>query len=119
MSDILIEIAKIGFKSPFREADPAPKTAHILTFLASKAWNREVYAGQGHASFEAPDRIVEVMVKDLSAARADLERELISTDWETLIEMMQIYKRKHFPDDTRQILLCGYTPRGTVRVEWQ
>jgi hypothetical protein len=49
MSDIVVEIAKIGFKVPFREIDPAPKTAHILMFLASQAWNREVYAGQRHA----------------------------------------------------------------------
>ena len=119
LSDILIEIAKIGFKAPFRELEPAPKAAHILMWLANQAWNREVYAHQGHLAFNAPGPIVEAMIREFLVSRADLEQQLISTNWETIIELMQVYKRRHFPEDTRRIIASGYTPRGTLRVLWE
>lgn len=36
-------------------------------------------------------------------------KELISDDWETIINRMIDYKRKHFPQDRRIITSCGFT----------
>jgi hypothetical protein len=46
-------------------------------------------------------------------------RELVAADWENILEKMLAYKKKHYPDDSRIITLCGYTPWKTFRVEWQ
>jgi len=119
LSDIIIEIARIGFKAPYRQLDPAPAAANLLMLLATQAWNREVYAGQAHPAFKPSTIILETMVRELCVSQAQLEQELISTNWETLLELMQIYKRKHFPADTRRIIASGYTPRGTLRVVWE
>ena len=119
LSEIIVEIARIGFKAPYHDLDPTPKAAHILMFLANQAWNREVGAGQQHLVSQSFAPAVETMIQELAVSRADLERQLISTNWEILIELMQVYKRKHFPGDTRLIAAAGYTPEGTLRVVWE
>jgi hypothetical protein len=119
LSDIIIEIARIGFKSPFRRLDPTPKSAHILMFLASQAWNREVGASQPPLGSQSFAPAVETMIQELAVSRADLEQQLVSTNWETVVELMQVYKRKHLPGDTRRIAAAGYTPQGTLRVVWE
>lgn len=91
--------------------------------LATQAWNREVAGGQRHAGFNPPGHTLEAMIGEmlqkLSVTREELEQQLISTDWETIIEMMRLYKRKHFAGDKRRILAAGYTPRETLQVIWE
>ena len=48
-----------------------------------------------------------------------LETELISTDWDIILQRMQEYKKLRFSDDNRIVTFCGFTPRGTLRVEWR
>src|SRR5712671_6790823 len=84
LSDIIVEIARIGFKAPFRDLDQSPNSVHILMLLASQAWNREVCAGQPHPSFRSFTRTVETMVRELAVSEAVFEHQLISTDWETV-----------------------------------
>jgi hypothetical protein len=48
-----------------------------------------------------------------------LKAELITPDWQKILQRMQEYKRLRFPDDKRIVTLCGFTSRGTLRVEWK
>jgi hypothetical protein len=34
-----------------------------------------------------------------------------------MIDELIEYKKAHYPDDLRRILLCGGTPEGTIHVE--
>ena len=88
-------MAQIGFKAPLQ--DPLPGSAHILLLLATEAWNREALAVSRHAPAGQLSQLAEKMRAELSLSQAELEKQLISTDWETIIEMMQVYKRRHFP----------------------
>ncbi len=119
LSEILIEIARIGWKAPFRDQDPAPITIHILMLLASEAWNRENQAEVQYPSAGQRVQIVDQMRAGMGLSQADLKRQFISTDWETIIELMRVYKQHHFPEDYRQIVACGYTPQETWRVAWK
>ena len=35
-----------------------------------------------------------------------------------MIDELVEYKKAHFPDDRRRILICGGTPHSTIHVEW-
>ena len=109
LSDILIEIAMQGLKSP---KDGHSEVIHALMFLAHVAWTRETksqdYLGETY----------EEQLEKFPIPKAKLRKELISNDWEDILQRMIDYKRVRFPDDKRVITLCGYTPRGTLRVEW-
>ena len=35
-----------------------------------------------------------------------------------MIDELVDYKKTHFPDDRRRILICGGTPHSTIHVEW-
>ena len=118
LSEIIIEIAKIGFKAAFRDQDPVPVTSHILMMLAVEAWNREIRSGLVQTATQL-NKTLEKMRAELSLTQSDFQTQFISTDWETILEMMRVYKRNHFPDDTRRIVACAYTPRETLRVVWE
>lgn len=107
LSDILIEIAMQGLKSPTAAHSEA---MHPLMWLAHVAWNREVADPEYMAGrLEAP-------LAKFDMDEAILNRELISRDWEKVLDKMQAYKRARFPDDTRFVTMCAYTPQGTLRV---
>ena len=109
LSDILIEIAMQGLKNPRYGHS---EVMHPLMLLAHVAWNRETTSpdyleGRFHAQlaiFQIP--------------KSKLRAELISEDWNEILQRMQEYKRVRFGDDQRVITLCAYTPRETLRVEW-
>jgi hypothetical protein len=110
LSDIFIEIALQGLKSPkFGHSE----VMHPLMMLAHIAWQRETsdphfMKGQYEKEFAI-----------FKFAKKKLATELISTDWSVILERMQEYKRLRFPDDNRIVTLCGFTTRGTLRVEWK
>lgn len=86
---------------------------HPLMILAHVAWQRETsdpnfMEGQYEKEFIA-----------FNFSREKLNAELFSTDWSEILQRMREYKRIRFPDDKRIVTLCGFTPRGTLRVEWQ
>ena len=35
-----------------------------------------------------------------------------------MIDESVAYKKAHFPEDRRRILICGGTPHSTIHVEW-
>lgn len=110
LSDIFIEIAIQGLKSPkFGHSE----VMHPLMMLAHIAWQRET---------SDPDFMQGKYKKEFSVfkfSKKKLKAELISSDWDILLQRMQEYKRLRFPDDKRIVTLCEFTPRGTLRVEWK
>lgn len=54
----------------------------------------------------------------IEAEKPDLWDELKSRDIDAMIDQLVTYKKAHFPDDRRRILVCGGTDRSTIRVEW-
>ena len=110
LSDILIEIAMQGLKSPRYGHE---EVMGPLMWLAHVAWNRET---------KSPDYLksqIRNMLAQFPIPKDNLRAELISEDWNEILQRMREYKRVRFPDDRRIITLCAYTPRETLRVEWE
>ncbi len=110
LSDILIEIAMQGLSSP---GHGHSVVMHPLMWLAHVAWNREV-RDPNYMLKETPS-----MLSKFYIPSDTLQSHLISVDWSVVVERMREYKRERFPDDTRFITVCAYTPRGTLRVEFE
>lgn len=110
LSEIIVEIAKISLIDQKYEHH---KVMHILTFLAHVAWNRVLLNGnyQAHGEYQS-------FIKQIGLDRIVLEKTLVSTNWEALIDGMMQYKRKHHPNDQRFIGGIGSTKKGHLRVVW-
>jgi hypothetical protein len=109
LSDMLLELAMQGLENPrYGESE----VLHPLLFLASVAWNRETMSPNYREG-----RYLRELAR-FSIDKKKLREELISEDWTVILNRMRAYKRARFPEDTRVITLCGYTPWETVRVEW-
>jgi hypothetical protein len=110
LSDIFIEIALQGLKSPeFGHSE----IMHPLMILAHIAWQRET---------SDPTFMQGKYEKEFSKfnfSKMKLVTEMISEDWTVILQRMQEYKKLRFPDDKRIVTLCAFTPRGTLRVEWK
>ena len=110
LSDIFIEIALQGIKDPeYGESE----VMHPLMMLAHIAWQLET---------SDPDFMKETYKKEFeifNLSKKKIKKELISTDWDVILRKMRDYKKLRFPDDNRIVTLCEYTPRGTLRVEWE
>lgn len=115
LSEILIEIAMQGLKSPAGLDSDALHSAalHPLMWLAHIAWNREV-TGTQYEEEGLIDRLERFGIDE-----GVLSRDLIFRDWRRILERMQDYKRARFAEDTRHITMCGYTPQGTLRVAYK
>lgn len=110
LSDIFIEIALQGLKSPeFGHSE----VMHPLMMLAHIAWQRETNKPSFmHGKYEKD-------FEKFNFSKKKLKTELISTDWSAILRRMQEYKKLRFPDDNRIVTLCAFTPHGTLRVEWK
>jgi len=86
---------------------------HPLMWLAHVAWNREV-RDPTYLQDELPG-----FPSRFDIPSHTLESHLVSNDWGVVLEQMREYKRARFPDDTRFITVCAYTPYGTLRVEFE
>lgn len=110
LSEIFIEIARQGLKSPNYGNS---EVMHPLMMLAHIAWRRET---------SEPDFMkdeYEKHFKVFKLSKEKIKRQLVSTDWEEILNKMREYKRLKFSDDNRIVTLCAYTPRKTLRVEWK
>lgn len=95
--------------APKRE--PSNEALHVALLLSHVAWNREIGSSLGFSYRAVLDEIVSEdkrLWKDLKSAKAG-----------KLIDILVEYKKNNYPDDRREITLCGTTHRGTVRVEWR
>ncbi len=110
LSDILIEIAMQGLKS---QQYTHSEVMHPLMLLASVAWNREV-----REPCFMQDQLAGIMSR-FDISKETLYAALVAQDWDAILDRMREYKRARFPDDSRFITLCGYTPWGTLRVEFE
>lgn len=89
---------------------PSSEAAHIALFFATAAWNES--AGLSGAR-EGYRDVWETIEADNPAAWNELK----SVDVDSMIDELVRYKRTHYPDDRRRILLCGIVD-GKIRVEW-
>lgn len=110
LSDILIEIAMQGLKSP---TSGHSEVMHQLMWLAHVAWNREV------KDLDYLRTELKSILSGFDIHESVLRRELISEDWTTIVDRMRAYKKVRFPDDSRFITLCAYTPQSMLRVEFE
>ena len=111
LSEIIIEIAKIGFKD---EKYYESELMHTLMFLAHVAWNRDTK----YPTYLKGKKLSENL-KKLPHDKRKIRKELISENWEEILLNMVKYKKTHFPEDKRKITLCAYTPWQTLRIEWE
>ncbi len=110
LSDIFIEIVLQGLKSPQYGHS---EIMHPLMMLAHIAWRRET----SNSDFKGGEYEKDFDIFGFSQKK--LKTELISSDWDVILQRMREYKRLRFPDDNRIVTLCAYTPRKTLRVEWK
>src|SRR5271157_3792893 len=89
---------------------PSSEAAEVALFFANVAWNESVgivHAREGYRNvWEA-----------IEADNPELWNEFKSNDINALIDELVQYKKTHFPDDLRRILVCGILD-GNIRVEW-
>ena len=109
LSDMLIEIAMQGLKSPKYGHS---EVMHPLMLISHIAWNRVT-----KSSDYMDGRYLSELAK-FPIPKSKFRQELISEDWEDILARMIEYKQARFPDDNRVITLCAFTPWGSLRVEW-
>jgi hypothetical protein len=108
MSEILKEMSERLFRNP--GAVPTPEAAQAALLFANVAWNESV--GIDDARQGCRD-----VWKEIEADNPGLWNELKSEDVDSLIDELVRYKKDHYPDDRRRILMCGIVD-GKVRVHW-
>jgi hypothetical protein len=111
MSEIMIELATEIMAKPVERT--SNEGCHAALMLASVAWNRAI------------DRTQAQSQGNYMSALAVFERgnprvrdELISHDYEEMIDRLYRAKLERYPSDNRFITVCGTTPSGNVHVEW-
>jgi hypothetical protein len=89
---------------------PSSEAMHVALFFASTAWNESVgltYSRDGYRQ----------VWETIEADNPALWDELKSSDVDKMIDELVGYKKAHYPDDQRRILICGIVA-GKIRVEW-
>lgn len=108
MSEIMKEMSETLLRNP--SGEPSSEAAHVALLCANAAWNECV--GMDHAR-DGYRNIWETIEAENSA----LWNEFTSNSIDSMIDELVRYKKAHYPDDQRRILVCGMLP-GKVHVEW-
>jgi hypothetical protein len=108
MSEIMKEMSEALLRNP--GGVPSSEAAHVALLIANIAWNESV--GLDHAR-EGYRNVWET----IEAENPALWNEFKSNDIDAIIDELVRYKKAHYPDDRRRILVCGMVP-GKVHVEW-
>jgi hypothetical protein len=108
LSGIIKEMACAVLAQP--ETEPSSEAAHAALLFAHVAWNRTVALG-------VPDFDYRPVLSQFVASNPRLWKELRSTDPEALISELMEYKRTHYRNDLRHVLVCGMLG-ANVHVEW-
>ena len=109
MSEIMKEMAETLLHSP--SAVPSSEAVHVALLFANVAWNECIgmdHAREGYRS----------VWEKIEASNPALWNEFKSNDINAMIEQLVRYKKKHYPEDRRRILVCGMVESGNVHVEW-
>ena len=108
LSEIMKEMSETLLRDP--GGVPSSEAAHVALFFANVAWNESV--GLDHTR-EGYRNVWET----IEAENPALWDEFTSSDVNAMIDELIRYKKAHYPDDRRRILVCGMVP-GKVHVEW-
>ena len=108
LSEIIKEMACIVLTNP--AAEPSSEAAHAPLLFAHAAWERAT-----RPTARLPD--YHPLLRQFQASNPALWSELKSADAEALVTELMAYKRAHYSDDQRQIVVCGMRD-NKVRVEW-
>lgn len=108
LSEIMKEMSESLLRNP--AAVPSSEAAHVALLFANAAWNECVgldHAREGYLN----------VWESIEAENPALWIEFKSSDIDALVDELVRYKKAHYPDDRRRILVCGMVP-GKVHVEW-
>lgn len=108
MSDIMLEMLGVVLKDP--EAETSTAAAQVGLMTANLAWNESIGAISGRKQLKD-------LIRSIEAEEPELWRELKFKNSDVLIDVLLDYKKKHFPDDHRRIIVCGIID-DKIRVEW-
>jgi hypothetical protein len=108
LSEIMKEMSLTLLRNP--SGVPSSEAAHVALLFANVAWNESV--GLDHAR-DGYRNVWETIEADNPA----LWNEFKSNDIDAMIDRLVQYKKVHYPDDHRRILVCGMVS-GKVHVEW-
>ncbi len=109
MSDIMKEMSERLFHNS--DAAHSSEAIHVAVFFANVAWNECV--GMDHDRQKCRN-----VWENIEAENPECWNELKSNDINAMIDELVEYKKDHFPNDRRRILVCGGTPEGKIHVEW-
>jgi hypothetical protein len=109
LSEIMKEMMERLLRDP--AGVPSSEAAHVALFFSNIAWNECVGVGHAREGFRDVWKTIEV-------EKPELWNELKSSDIDAMIDELVEYKKAHYPNDRRRILLCGGIPNGTIYVEW-
>ena len=107
LSEIITEMAELLLRDP---SEPSPEAAQVALLLANAAWNECVGLDHARENYRNGWETME-------AANPALWNELKSNDIDAMIDELAKYKKTHYPDDRRRILVCGMVD-DKVHVEW-
>ena len=108
MSVILKEMAMTMLVKP--EAVPSSEAAATALLFSHVAWNR----ANGD---DVPNKSYQSVLADIQESNLDCWKEFTSTNPDTLVAELIVYKKKYYPLDFRKVISCG-TINHKVRVEW-
>ena len=108
MSQIMKEMSERLLRFPSKV--PTSEAAHVALFFATAAWNESVGLANARDGYRGVWETIE-------ADNPALWNELKSNDVDQMIDELVRYKRNHYSDDRRRILLCGILD-SKIRVEW-
>ena len=109
MSEIMEEMSMRFLRNP--DGPPSSEAVHVALFFANVAWNECVGLDGAREGYRS-------VWESIEADNPALWNELKSNDINGMIDELMEYKKAHYPDDRRRILVCGGTPEGKIHVEW-
>jgi len=108
MSEIMKEMAERLLRHPSEV--PSLEAANVALFFANAAWNESIGVAHSRDSYR-------IVWEPIEAGNPELWNEFKSNDINALIDELVQYKKTHYPDDQRRILVCGISD-GKIHVEW-
>jgi hypothetical protein len=108
MSEIMKEMAESLLRNPSKV--PSSEAAHVALMFANIAWNEGIGMDLGRDGYRKAWEAIE-------AENPALWNELKANDSDSLIDELVQFKKAHYPDDQRRVLVCGFV-KDKVHVEW-
>ena len=109
MSEIMKEMGERLLRKPGDTV--SSEAAHVALMFANFAWNEAVGIVHPRKSYRSAWEQIE-------AENPQMWSDFKSTDVDAMMDDLIQFKKHHYPDDRRRILVCGTTDEGKVHVEW-